>query len=269
MDSLTFLPLLCLLGALAGLMAGLFGIGGGLVTVPGLYLFLSFIGVSPSTAMSLAVGSSLAAIVPTSISSLNAHRNLGNVDWQSARLVVLPLVGGVIIGSQLIIAMDGRALALLFACMSWAIAWKVSLAPQPKPSKWFANAWVKGVSAALIGLVSVMAGVGGGAFAAPLFMAGGLSVHRAVGTASFFGICISLPGVVSLLIAGETPADAPAGTLSLFYLPGLAAVALLATLFAPVGARLGKRLSELSLRRFFAVFLVLVGLRMFWTALSG
>jgi uncharacterized membrane protein YfcA len=265
------LPLIAILavsGVVAGFVAGLLGVGGGIVTVPVLEYLLRFAGVPEEWRMHIAVATSLAAIIPTSISSARTHHGRGAVDWELARSWGVPIVLGAGLGSFLASRAPLAVLAGLFGTMALLIALKMLL---PLDHLRAAPAVPRGVGggilAACIGGVSAMMGIGGGTLTVPTLNLCGYPIHRAVGTAAFFGIFISVPGTIGYLLA-RPPVNLPWATVGFVSLVGLAIIAPGSMLTATLGARVAHRLSRRRLSQAFGLFLLLVGSRMVYRALA-
>src|SRR3954468_20651833 len=199
------LPLIAVLavsGVFAGFVAGMLGVGGGIVTVPVLEFSLRFAGVPEEYRMHVAVATSLAAIIPTSISSARTHHSRGAVDWPLARRWGAAIVLGAISGSLLAAHAPTAVLTAVFGSVALLIAAKMLL---PLDEMRAAQDVPRGIGgqllAAFIGAVSAVMGIGGGTLTVPTLNLCGYPIHRAVGTASFFGIFISIPGTVSYLLA--------------------------------------------------------------------
>lgn len=261
-----WLPVLLALagtGVLAGVTAGLLGVGGGIIIVPVLYHLLQLAEVSPASAALIATGTSLATIVPTSLASLRAHHRRGNVDWALLVRWTPPMMVGVLAGGLLATRVGGSVVALVFGAVALAVAGNLLFrAHAPPLARDLPSAPVQGVLAALVGLVSVLMGIGGGTLGVPILTALGRAAHRAVGTAAAFGLVIAVPGALTMLLGGSAPADAPAGTLGYVNLPGFALIVPLTVLSAPLGVRLGAALDGRRLEQVFAVFLIVSGTRM-------
>lgn len=249
-------------GAFAGILAGLLGVGGGIVIVPVLYFVLQSFGVGAATAMLVATGTSLLVIVPTSISSMRAHHKRGNVDWALIKRWWPYMVAGVIAGSAFALHAKGEVTSAIFGVVALLVAanmlFRAKAAPIADQLPGMAG---QGVMAGGIGFFSVMMGVGGGTIGVPLLSSCNYPSHRAVGTASFFGLLISVPGAAAMLLA-ETPADAPQGMIGMVNLPGFALIVPLTVLLAPLGAWIGSKLDAVMLKRVFAIFLCISGGRM-------
>jgi len=265
------LPLIGILaasGVIAGFAAGLLGVGGGIVTVPVLEFSLRFAGVPEEYRMHVAVATSLAAIIPTSISSARMHHQRGAVDWALARTWAVPMVLGAILGSVLAARAPLAVLAGTFGSVALLIALKMLL---PLDHWRVAQRVPQGVGgvviAALIGGISTVMGIGGGTLTVPTLNLCGYPIHRAVGTAAFFGIFISIPGTIGYLLV-QPPVALPWATVGYVSLVGLAIIAPGSMLTARLGARVAHSLDRRRLAQAFGVFLLLVGSRMVYRALA-
>ncbi|MBH0055343.1 sulfite exporter TauE/SafE family protein [Pseudoalteromonas sp. SWXJZ94C] len=250
-------------GIFAGILAGLFGVGGGIVIVPVLYFLLQGFGVSPESAMMIATATSLATIVPTSLSSIRSHHSKGNIDlalikYWAPFILVMAVVGSIIAHS-----VRGNALVLMFACIAILVSLNMLFrAGAPALVKQLPGKFGQGVMASIVGGLSVMIGIGGGTIGVPMLNAFNVRAHVAVGTAAVFGLLIALPGVITLLSIGTTPIDAPLGTWGLVNLPAFFLIIPLTILFAPIGVKIGSKLDQKQLKRAFAVVLMITGIRM-------
>lgn len=250
-------------GVFAGILAGLLGVGGGIVIVPVLFFLFQSFGVSPESAMVVATATSLATIVPTSISSIRAHHQKGNVDFDLLKHWALFILVGVLAGSWLVTRVDGSWLTALFGVIATLSA--LNMLFRTGKSALFeqlpGNAGQTAMGSS-IGFFSAMVGIGGGTISVPLLTLYNYPAHKAVGTAAAIGLIISLPGALTMLAMGSTPADAPAGTIGLVNLIGFLCIVPLTVLFAPVGASLAAKLDAARLKKVFAVVLLITGLRM-------
>jgi len=250
-------------GIFAGILAGLLGVGGGIVIVPVLFFLFQSFGVSPESAMLIATATSLATIVPTSISSILSHNQKGNVDFELLKRWAAFVFIGVLLGSWLVTRVDGSLLTLLFGII--AVLSALNLLFRTGKSALYPKLPGKGgqsIMGTSIGFFSSMVGIGGGTISVPLLTLYNYPAHKAVGTAAAIGLIISLPGALTMLVLGSTPADAPAGTFGLVNLFGFICIVPLTVLFAPVGASLAAKLDAVKLKKIFAFVLLLTGLRM-------
>jgi uncharacterized membrane protein YfcA len=250
-------------GIFAGVLAGLLGVGGGIVIVPVLFFLFQSFGVSPESAMVIATATSLATIVPTSISSIRSHHQKGNVDFELLARWTGGIFIGVIAGSWLVTRVDGTWLTVLFGIIASLSALNMlfrtgkSAAFDQLPNKVGQSFMGTGV-----GFFSSMVGIGGGTISVPLLTLYNYPAHKAVGTAAAIGLIISLPGALTMLALGNTPNDAPAGTVGLVNWIGFACIVPLTVLFAPVGASIGAKLDAAKLKKVFAIVLLITGIRM-------
>lgn len=267
-DLLPLLGILAASGLLSGFVAGLLGVGGGIVTVPVLEYSLRFAGVPEEYRMHVAVATSLAAIIPTAISSSRSHHARGAVDWELAKRWSLPMVLAALAGSLAASHAPLAVLAGVFGVTTWLIAAKMLL---PLDHLRLAAQVPRGVGgrllAALIGGVSAVMGIGGGTLAVPTLTLCGYPIHRAVGTASFFGLLISVPGTLGYLLA-RPGIDLPWLTVGFVSVAGLAVIGPGAMLTATLGARAAHALSRRRLAQAFGAFLLIVGSRMLYRAFS-
>lgn len=250
-------------GVAAGLLAGLIGVGGGIVVVPMLFFVFGALDVPTSSAMPIATGTSLATIIPTSLSSIRAHARRGNVDTMLVKRWAPTMVIGVVAGSLLVTVMDGRWLAPLFGAVALAVALRMLLFANAKPlTATLPNMVTQRLVATVIGMLSVMIGIGGGTLGVPTLTAFNVPARVAVGTAAAFGLVIALPGALVLLVAGQTPVTAPAATFGLVNLVAVALIVPLSVTMAPVGASIASRIDGARLKQIFAVALAITGARL-------
>lgn len=262
-DNIATLLALIATGIFAGLLAGLLGVGGGIVIVPVLFFLFQAFGISPETAMMVATATSLATIVPTSISSIRAHTKKGNVDFDLLKKWALFILIGVLIGSWLVTRISGTFLTIMFGVIATLSALNMMFRTGKSALlKELPNKFGQTIMAMSIGFFSSMVGIGGGTLSVPMLTFCNYPAHKAVGTAAVIGLIISLPAALTMLIMGTTPADAPFGTLGLVNLVGFICIVPLTVIFAPVGASLGAKLDSAKLKKVFSVVLLITGLRM-------
>lgn len=258
------IPLLLATGAFAGVLAGLLGVGGGIVIVPILYHLFTGFGVDIALAMPLAVGTSLSTIVLTSIVSARKHYAKGGVDMTLVKRWILPVLIGVGIGAFASAVIEGARVKTVFGVMLVLVSlhmlasshWKLELFDKLPPNP------VQQLLAVVVGGLSALLGIGGGTLMVPLLTLFAFPIHRAVSTASVFGLIISVPATVMYVVSGWRVADLP--QLSTGYV-NWAAFTILVPMtmwFAPLGVKLAYRLNVPQLKRAFAIFLCLIGLKM-------
>lgn len=252
-------------GGLAGVLAGLLGVGGGIVIVPVLFHGFSFLGVDESVRMHLAVGTSLATIIPTSIISARSHHGKGAVDIALLKSWAIAIFVGVLIGTVVAGIVRGDVLTAVFAIVAIAVAANMAF----RPEGWaIREAVPSGFSLAglgvVIGALSAMMGIGGGTLTVPILSACKYPIRKAVGTASAVGLIIAVPGAIGFALAGLEVPDRPPGSLGYVNLIGLALIVPATMLTAPLGAKIAHTINPKMLRRAFALFLFLTSVRMFY-----
>lgn len=258
MELLTYL----MSGAVAGLMAGLLGIGGGLVIVPALAIVFAQQGFNADTVMHYAAGTSLASIIPTSISSLLAHQRRGSVHWPVVRAMVPGILLGALASAWLAKQMSSSTLALVFGVFVLLVAAQLLLGLQPAPHRQLPGAVGLGVTGSVIGLVSGLLGIGGGTLTVPFLLWHREDIRLAVGTAATIGLPIAVAGTLGFVVLGWHVAAQPGYNSGFVYWPAVAAVVLASVPAAPLGARLAHYLRRAILQRLFALLLVIIGLKM-------
>lgn len=257
-------------GVASGIAAGLLGVGGGAIIVPALSTVLMLLGYDSDVVQHVAVGTSLAIIIPTGFMSARSHFKRGALDMKVLRLWVPFIVAGTFIGGLMAGWFSGDVLRVVFAVMAFLIAANIVFAFQTRLMGHLnGSSMTHRISAFVVGYISALMGIGGGSLTVPTLVAFGSSMHAAVGTSAGIGVAIAISGTVGFVISGWGVAGLPPLSLGYVNLVALLLVAVLAALFAPVGAALAHRLDQKALKYVFAVFLVVVGLNMVWTVVNG
>ncbi len=265
-----FLLFACLLlGAFAGTLAGLLGIGGGLIIVPILAALFQLQGFAGDHLMQLAVGTSLASILFTALASAWAHHRHGAVAWPLVWQLAVGIAAGAWAGGWLARWLGGQRLALVFAVFELLVAAQLAFGGAPAAHRRAPGALRNGVAGGGIGLLSALLGIGGGTMTVPWLVWHNLEMRRAVATAAACGLPIALVGSLSFLTAGWNQAGLPAGATGYIYWPAVAAISAASVLGAPLGAHLAHRLPQRRLRHLFAGFLTLLGLWMLYSGLRA
>lgn len=259
---MTYWLLYLALGGAAGVLAGLLGVGGGVVLVPALSLFFAWQHMPAAVTLHLALGTSLASIVFTSVSSVRAHHERGAVDWRIFRRVTPGIVVGTALGSWMAARLSARLLGALFVGFLFYVALQLLLDVRPKPSRQLPGAGGMLGAGGLIGGVSSLVGIGGGSMSVPFLVWCNVSVRNAIGTSSAIGFPIALAGALGYVANGLAVEALPPHTVGFVYLPALVGVAAASTLTAPLGARLAHALPVPLLKRIFALLLAVMGTRM-------
>ena len=267
-DLATLLELVAVLlatGVIAGLLAGLLGVGGGIVIVPVLFQMFELLAVPDDIRMHLAVGTSLTTIVATSLISARAHDRRGSLDRAMLRRWWPGILLGTLAGTAVAGLVRGEVLSTIFAVVALLVALYMALtSPAVRLLDGLPEGAGRWLSGGLIGGFSAMMGIGGGTLAVPFMSACGVPVHRAVGTAAGIGVLIAVPATVGFVAAGWGEQALPHTSVGFVNLMGVLLITPASTRLAPVGARLAHRLSPLALRRAFALFLGLTAARMFY-----
>lgn len=263
MDAL--LPILLLyltLGAFAGVMAGLLGVGGGLIIVPVLAGIFHHQQISEALIMHLAIGTSLATIVVTSMSSVRAHHQRGAVLWPAVWRLTPGIVIGAWVGAAVADLLSGFALTKIFAVFVLAIAAQMAFGAKPAPQRELPGSAGMAIAGGIIGGVSAIVGIGGGSLTVPFLTWCNIAMRQAVATSAACGLPIALAGTLGFIVTGFRVADLPAWSLGYIYGPALISVAVVSLLTAPLGAKLAHTLPTEMLKKVFAVFLAAVGVKM-------
>ena len=264
--SLSIILLYAACGTLAGFLAGLFGVGGGLIIVPAL-LYIFFIqGFDPAISMHMAIGTSLSTIILTSVSSARAHHLHGAVKWQIVQQMTLGIFIGGLLGAVIAKNLRSESLQTVFAIFEILVAIKlfsnakVTVSRKSLPGK--ALLFTAGF---IISAVSAVVGIGGGTLSVPFLRWVGLPIQKAVATSAALGLPIALSGTLAFIWTGSGIASLPRYSAGFIYFPALLGVGLLSILLAPLGARIAHRLSARALQTTFALGLLVIALLMLIT----
>jgi uncharacterized membrane protein YfcA len=250
-----------LLGAVAGVLAGLLGIGGGLVLVAALVWLLPTQGVSAAMAVHVALATALASIILTGLSSARAHHRRGSVLWPTVAWLVPGLLIGGWLGSLVATKLDGEWLRGFISVYCYLAALQLGLdwpkAKQERPDPPRGPGYT--ASGGFIGAISALVGIGGGSMTVPLLVWRGVRPVRAVGTSSACGVAIALASAAGYAAHGPAPGSLPEGSWGYVFVPAAVGIALASVLTAPLGTRIAHHISGKALKNLFAGFLVLVG----------
>ena len=262
---------LLLTGSVAGILAGLLGVGGGIVIVPVLFLLFPYVGVDPSVVMHLAVGTSLLTIIPTSIMSAKTHYKKGGLDLSLLRSLAPGIILGVVVGTFLGSRTNGAVLTAIFG----TVAMLVSMHMAFKKDNWQlgtslpSSKLVRIPIGLFVGVVSVVMGIGGGTLSVPILSLYGVPIRRAVGTASAVGIIISIPGAIGFMLSGLGNPALPAYSLGYVNILGFSLIVPATMFTAPIGARIAHSINPDMLRRAFSFFLFITSLRMLYSVVAS
>lgn len=263
------LLMLMAIGAFAGVLAGLLGVGGGIVLVPSFFYAFRTLGYDGPQLMQICLATSLATIIVTSVRSVLSHNRKGAVDWSILRTWAPGIAIGAVAGVLVAASLRSGVLQGVFGGLGIVIGLYLGLGR----AEWRLGAAMPGgmARAAMspaVGFLSVLMGIGGGSFGVPLMSLYGVPIHRAVATAAGFGVTIAVPSVAGFLFLSVAPEHRPPLTLGAVNLPAFAAVIAMTLITAPLGVRLAHAMNPRPLRRVFAVFLLLVAGNMLRKALG-
>lgn len=252
------------LGLVVGFVAGLLGVGGGLIIVPVLIALFQAYAIASGMEPQLALGTSLASILFTSISSMRAHHRHGVVEWPLVRRITPGVIVGTLLGALLATLMSAAVLKLCFTVFLFYAATQMWLDFKPRPHRNLPGAAGTTLAGAIIGAVSSWVGIGGGTLSVPFMLWHNLALHRAIATSSAIGLPIAIAGAAGYMLGGWG-ANLPEYSLGFIYLPALAGIVLGSVLTAPLGARTAHRLPVRPLKRIFALLLYILAIRMVLT----
>lgn len=250
------------LGLAAGFVAGLFGVGGGLIIVPVLTFIFAAHHFPEQYVMHLALGTALASIIFTSISSLRAHHAHAAVNWKVWREITPGVVIGTLLGSVLAAYLSAYFLKAFFVVFVFYVGTQMLLDIKPQPSRELPGLLGMFATGNVIGVVSSLVGIGGGTLSVPFMTWCNIRLHQAIGTSAAIGLPIAVAGAVGYVANGLAVNNLPAYSVGFVYLPALGAIVAASILTAPLGAKLAHRLPVKKLKKIFAVLLYTLGVRM-------
>lgn len=250
------------LGAVIGIIAGLFGVGGGLIIVPALSLLFPRFGISSEYAVHLAIGTSLGTIVMTSVSAIFAHHRRGAVRWDLVGKMTPGIIIGAGLGALIAAYTSSTGLRSLFGVFEILIAFYLFFSPTPQPRQGSIGTPQLMTAGGIIGTVSSLLGIGGGTMTVPFLTWNRIRMQEAIATASACGLPIAMAGSIGFVIAGWNQPGLPSLASGYVYWPALIGIICTSILTAPLGARLAHALDAGKLKKIFALFLLLLGLKM-------
>lgn len=264
---LTTLIIYCLVGGVAGILAGLLGIGGGLVIVPMLVYVFEINALPGELIMHLALATSMASIMFTSISSFMAHHRRGAVRWDVVRKIVVGILTGTFLGSFYASSLSTNFLKIFFVLFLYFVATQLLINKKPKGGRDLPGMAGMFAVGNIIGAVSSFVGIGGGTLSVPFMLWCNIKVHNAIGTSAAIGLPIAVAGTFGYIVGGWKVAALPAYSLGYVYLPALLGIAAASVLTAPLGVKLAHSLPVDKLKRIFALLLFVVATKMLVSAL--
>lgn len=259
-----FLGLYLATGIIAGFLAGLLGVGGGLIMVPALVFISQKMGLAEHLILHLALATSLASVVFNSISSIRSHHRRGAVRWPLFHQLAPGLLLGTLLGSLVAQLFKSQWLQLFFGCFAILVGLQMLLAWRAEGRFNLPGRLGMGLAGGGIGLISAWVGIGGGSMTVPFLSACRVELRQAIGTSSAAGLPIAIGGTLGYIWIGWQAPGLPAWSLGYVQLPALVLLALSGALMAPLGARLAHSLPVPRLKRIFGLLLVFIGVRMLW-----
>ena len=256
-------------GAIAGVLAGLLGVGGGIVIVPVLFILFDYLDIPAQISMHIAVATSLATIIPTSISSARSHHKKGSIDIDMLKSWAPLIFIGAAIGGILSKYLASSSLTLIFGVIALLVSINMALPKKVVIADELPKGVVgKGLLPSFIGGFSALMGIGGGTLSVPILSAFSFPIHRAVGTASAFGLVIAIPAVIGFIWSGWSADLRPPYSIGYVSIPAAVLIFSVSVFTAPLGAKLAHSLNPANLKKAFALFLFITSLRMLWVGLS-
>lgn len=256
-------PVYLLMGAVVGFFAGLLGMGGGLIMVPLLTSIFSAQHFPPDHILHLALGTTMAAIIFTSVSSLRAHHAYGAVNWQIVKHITPGIIVGTLAGATLVSTLSSEFLSVIFILFIYYAATRMLLKTAPKPSRKLPGRLGMFGAGSIIGAVSSFVAIGGGLLTVPFLSTCNVRLQHAIGTAAAVGFPIAVAGAIGYIVNGLAQSQPlPEYSLGYVYLPALGGVVLTSTLTAPLGAKITHIVQAATLKKVFVVLLYLLGTKM-------
>jgi uncharacterized protein len=261
---------LALLGIATGFLAGLLGIGGGMVMVPFITIIMSNRGIAPDLAVKMAIATSMATIIFTSISSVRAHHRRGAVRWDIVKRLAPGIVLGSIVGSLGVFALlKGSYLAIFFGLFVGFSATQMFLDKKPKATRQMPGTAGQLAAGGFIGFLSGLVGAGGGFISVPFMTWCNVAIHNAVATSAALGFPIAVANVLGYIVSGQSLQNLPAGSFGYIWLPALAVIAVCSVFTAPLGAKAAHNLPVAKLKRVFGSILYALAAYMLWKGLNS
>ena len=261
---------LAALGLGTGFLAGLLGIGGGMLMVPFITIIMGHRGAPADLSVKMAIATSMATIIFTSVSSVRAHHKRGAVRWDIVRRLAPGIVIGSLVGSLGVFSLlKGTALAIFFALFVGFSATQMFLDKKPAASRQMPGTGGQLAAGGAIGFISGLVGAGGGFISVPFMTWCNISIHNAVATSAALGFPIAVANVLGYAVSGQSVQGLPAGSFGYIWLPALAVIALCSVLTAPMGAKAAHSLPVKKLKRVFASILYMLAAYMLWKGLHG
>jgi len=251
-----------ILGAIAGFLGGLLGVGGGVIVVPVLIMVFTFLSFDSAVLTHMAIGTSLATIILTSVGAVVAHHRKGAVRWDIFYWYAPGLALGALFGAEIADLMPGRTLQIVFGIFSIVIAIKMGLNLKVSPHRQVPQKAALLLPGTIVGCIASLFGIGGGSLTVPFLSWCNVKMQQAVATSSAGGLPIAISGALGFVITGWSSPELPAWSVGYVYLPALLGVGIFSAVFAQYGAMYAHKLPAKTLKRVFSILLVVVGLKL-------
>ena len=251
-----------LLGSLAGLTAGVFGVGGGIIIVPALIFTFGFLGFPAEIATHVAVGTSLSTIIFTSLGSILGHHKKKAINWPLAVNLSVGMILGGLLGAFFAHSLPGAILQKIFATYAFLVAIQMWFSWSPKANWTLPERFGSGVLGVLIGTVSGIFGIAGGSLVVPVLTAYRVKITEAIATSAVTGFPIAISGTIGYILMGWQQAELPEHSIGYVYLPALIAIIATSTVFAKLGASLAHRLDPKKVTKAFSILLFIIAIKL-------
>ncbi len=252
-----------MLGAVVGFVAGLLGVGGGGIMVPVMTSLFLWRGYGDNQAVHLALGTSMASIVITSLSSLLAHQKHKAVNWQIVKFMAPGILAGTYFATFFVSLLNAVFLASFFSIFMFAVAIQMLSGAKPSPTRTLPGPVPLAATGAGVGGISALVSIGGGSLNVPFLYWHNIPMKDAVGTSAAIGFPIAVAGTIGYIIHGTNNAASPEGVVGFIYIPGVLAISLVSALIAPLGAKLMHRISVERIKKLFSILMIALSVKMF------
>lgn len=268
--TLELLVFMVAIGGFAGVLAGLLGVGGGIVLVPAFFFTFQALGYDGPQTMQVCLATSLATIIVTSLRSVISHNRKGAVDWDTLRGWAPGIVIGAVLGVFAASTLNSTSLQVIFGLLALVIGGYMTFGKRSwRLAEEMPSGGKRYIYSPTVGFLSVLMGIGGGSFGVPLMSLHNVPIHRAVATAAGFGVLIAVPSAVGFLLLAIEPGSRPPFTVGAVNLPGFLVVIAMTLLTAPLGVKLAHAMDPAPLKKLFGAFLILVALNMLRKAIMN
>ncbi len=255
-------------GAVAGVFAGLLGVGGGVIIVPILTLVFSWMKLEPNIIHHLSLGTSLATIMVTAFASARAHNKRGAVRWDIVKAIAPGILIGTFAGGLVAAHIPDVQLKAIFVCFIYLVALDMIVGKKPSAKQNLPKTVGISIVGLCIGIVSSFVGIGGGTMSVPFMSYCSVPLHTAVGTSSAIGFPIALAGTLGYIVGGFNHEGLPEGTLGFVHVVAFFGIASASFFTAPIGAKIAHKLPVATLKKIFAIFLMFIASRMLWSLIG-